>query len=106
MMRATIIKVHPARYGARYHAMFMRVEFALENGDWAHTDLVPTYRNYAQWSPVEVGATYEGVRLFEGQASKVDADSPVVRVSGPICQLVPKGTDRQARANYQQQDLL
>lgn len=81
-MKVTITKIHDLKYGQQYEACFRRVEFAVEGGHWAHTDLVPSFRNYARWQPIEVGATYDGARMIP-DTSKIDADSPVSRIDAP-----------------------
>lgn len=47
-MKGEIIKIHPLKYG-RDGEPFYRVEFTLEDGGWAKTDLCTNYRNWKHW---------------------------------------------------------
>jgi hypothetical protein len=79
-MKAKIIKIDPLKE-SRTEKSFRRIYFTLENGKWAKTDVVPSYRNYARWKPIinlyESGAEVfiDGVSLR--QEAEVDADSYV-----------------------------
>lgn len=74
-MRATISKIHPLKLSRTSHS-YIRVEFQLETGGWAKTDLVPKYRNYSRWKDIiaaGVGTTIGNLRMKRD--NEVDADS-------------------------------
>jgi len=76
-MRGTISKIHPLKRSVNGN-FFRRVEFKLEDGSWAATDLCPDFRNYARWKDFLVeGTQLEGLEL-KGK-SKVNADSFVTK---------------------------
>lgn len=62
-MKGEIKKIHPYKYSADGEPYY-RVEFTLENSSWAKTDLVPSFRNYKQWTPfLRVGVRLKGLEL-------------------------------------------
>lgn len=72
-MRGTISKIHPIKR-SRNGNSFVRVEFKLEDGRWAKTDLCPDFRNYNRWKDLlRIGQSLIGLNLK--QAGEVDADS-------------------------------
>lgn len=72
-MRATISKIHPIKKSKNGNA-FIRIEFKLENGRWAKTDICPDFRNYQRWDNVlRVGNDLTGIKLKRD--NEVDADS-------------------------------
>jgi len=74
-MQATITKIHQPKQ-SRNGNIFIRVEFKLDTGKWAKTDICPDFRNYKRWEDkLQVGNILEGIRLKSRLA--VDADSPV-----------------------------
>ena len=77
-MTAKITKIDPLKMSRNGKVGYIRVYFELQDGGWAITDLVPTFRNFKRWQGLlsrGPGATIDGVRLI-GPA-KVDADSEV-----------------------------
>lgn len=79
-MNGTISKIHPKKRSIGHHRFdFIRVEFKMEDGSWAKTDLCPDFRNFRRWKPIlDAGVGVEGM-ILRGQT--VDADSPVNRVA-------------------------
>ena len=72
-MKGKIIKIHPLK-SSRTEKSFIRVEFLLDNGEWAKTDLVPSYRNYARWKPfMGIDVFVDNLKLR--RKGEVDADS-------------------------------
>jgi hypothetical protein len=77
-MKATLTKIDPLKASISNNGTFRRIYFELEDGSWAHTDVVPEFRNYKRWKPIiekGVGTELTGIRVKFG--SKVDADSPI-----------------------------
>ncbi len=56
---------------------YKRIYFELENGKFAKTDLVSSFRNYARWKPfLKVGVTLGNLIIKEvGKVTTVNADS-------------------------------
>lgn len=79
----------------------MRVYFTLEDGSWAKTDIVPSYRNYSYWKyPLELFQKGEevfidGIQLRKKQ--EVDADSQIQLSTGFDIQKSPSGNTTQER---------
>lgn len=74
-MKATLTKIHPLKL-SRNGNSFIRVEFQLEDGSWAKTDLCPTYRNYSRWTSIlKQGAGVSLTNLRLKKKGEVDADS-------------------------------
>ena len=76
-MKAEITKIHPTKTSRNGHS-FIRVEFKLDTGKWAKTDLVPTFRNFKRWKPFldkGIGTFLTGVKLKDN--GTVDADSVI-----------------------------
>lgn len=72
-LKGTISKIHSMRT-SRNGNSFKRVEFRLEDGSWAKTDLCPNYRNFDRWKRLlEVGTALKGLKLKS--KSEIDADS-------------------------------
>ena len=77
-MNATIKKIDKTKYSRNGEVKFQRVYFELEDGSFAITDLVSTYRNYKRWEKIlksGIGTKIAGVGLKE--PGKVNADSEV-----------------------------
>jgi len=73
MFKGTITKIHLPKY-SRNGGNFIRLEFKLEGGEWAKTDLVMAYRNFSRWKNLlEVGADLDGLELKS--KGEVNADS-------------------------------
>lgn len=89
-MKATITKIHPPKSSDNNDTTFIRVEFKLEDGSWAKTDICKQYRNYERWVDIiqaGVGTVLNNLE-FKGSGKMIDADSEVELVSRP-----PKETD-------------
>ena len=77
-MKGTISKINPIKY-SRNGNSYIRVEFKLEDGAWACSDIFPGYRNYSRWKPLMiVGTDLDKLELIK--AGKVNADSYPVAV--------------------------
>lgn len=71
-MRGTISKIHDKKVG-RNGNTFIRVEFQMEDGSWAATDLCPAFRNWQRWEDLLItGNTLDGLELKF--PNKVNAD--------------------------------
>ena len=72
-MKGTIRKIHPLKNSRNGNA-FLRVEFKLENGTWAKTDLCPNFRNYSRWENLlKVGNILSN--LTQRSNKEINADS-------------------------------
>ena len=72
-MNAEIIKILPEKK-SRNGGVYLRVEFRMENGKWAKTDLVPGFRNYERWKNLlRPGNIIGNLRMKDEKT--VDADS-------------------------------
>ena len=81
-MTGEIIKILPFKK-SRNEGSYLRVEFRLENGQWAKTDLVPGFRNYWKWKRVKrVGNIVKGLRMKD--ETTVDADSNPQLIGGTV----------------------
>ena len=83
-MKARITKIDEPRVSRNNDVAFRRIHFILENGSYAMTDVVSTYRNYRFWEPViesGIGTYIGGVNLK--RPDKVDADSQVYILQRP-----------------------
>jgi hypothetical protein len=92
-MRATITKIDTLKRGNG--AIFQRVYFKTESGQFAVTDLCPTFRNFTRWRPLlQIGTEVDNLLVVRTEslppnvrnASKlihIDADSRVVGVPQP-----------------------
>lgn len=84
-MKAKIKKVNKPRFSRNGDVQFQRLNLELEDGTFAMTDLVSSFRNFARWKPIIAageGTTIEGVRLLNPK--KVDADSQVKIWQAPL----------------------
>lgn len=72
-MKGEIIKIHD-RKESRNGNIFIRVEFKMEDGEWAKTDLCPDFRNFQRWKGLGiVGNVLDGLELKK--PGEVNADS-------------------------------
>ena len=74
-MKAILLKVHPVKSNINGNS-FRRIEFTMDDGSWAKTDVCPNFRNYARWKPIikaDLGTHLRGLRLKT--KGTVDADS-------------------------------
>lgn len=97
-MRGTVIKVHPTKY-SRTEGAFIRLEFMMEDGEWAKTDIVTKYRNYSRWQPIiKAGAETALDGLLLRKKGEVDGDS-YPRITHKRIEIkkreTPKETDQQ-----------
>ena len=100
-MIGKITKIDVMKSSHNQNQTFQRVHFSLQiqSGvtEYAHTDLVPSFRNYARWkSFLRVGTVLGG--LDQLKSGKIDADSRVVLISEPAeyvsSRVVPVETKR------------
>ncbi len=80
-MIGEVIKVHKPKKGRKGN-VYVRVEFKLENGNWAKTDVCPGFRNYNRmwkrligWGDDLIGYKLDGLKLKN--EFTVDADSDI-----------------------------
>jgi hypothetical protein len=74
-MKGTVLKILPMKM-SRTESVYSRITFTMDNGDWAKTDIVHTYRNYARWKPViDAGPGTVVDNLKMRSKSEVDGDS-------------------------------
>lgn len=86
--KATVTKVHPLKMSRNGNG-FIRIEFELEDGRFAKTDVCPDYRNYPRWKRIiELGVgtslgllqiKKDGVKVIE-----INADSFPEVLAKPI----------------------
>lgn len=82
-MKAKLTKIYQRKASYNGDVDYFRCTFQLEDGSFAMTDLVRTFRNFAWWDPVMksgVGTVIDGVILKEtapGKPKKINADSQV-----------------------------
>jgi len=73
-MIGEIIKILPMKESRNEGEAYLRVEFKLEDGKWAKTDLVLSFRNYWRWKRVaRVGNILRNLKMKD--EITVDADS-------------------------------
>ena len=73
-MIGEIIKILPFKKSRNEDETYLRVEFKMEDGKWAKTDLVPSFRNYWRWKRVlRVGNVVRNLKMRD--KITVDADS-------------------------------
>ncbi len=74
-MQGEIIKIDPPKQSRNKREVFIRVYFKMfPSGEWAETDIVRTFRNYARWRPLmKKGNILTGLQMLE--PNRVDADS-------------------------------
>ena len=77
-MKGKITKIHPLKVSRNGNA-YKRIEFELEDGSCAKTDLCPDFRNYSNWKLIIndqdncINNYYKGLKLR--RANEVDGDS-------------------------------
>lgn len=72
LFKGTISKIHPVQYGK--DGPFIRLEFQMQNKNWAKTDLVLSFRNYQRWKEyLKVGMALDKLKMRHN--GEVDADS-------------------------------
>ena len=81
-MEGEIIKILPFKR-SRNEGTYLRIEFKLEDGGWAKTDLVLGFRNYCRWRRVaRIGNVVRGLKIKDEMT--VDADSFPQLASGRL----------------------
>jgi hypothetical protein len=86
-MKAKLKRIDVPKYSRNGDVCFRRIYFELEDGNWAMTDLIPSFRNYKWWEPIiksGVGTVIGGVFLKDGYRDKINADSQVFIVQEPL----------------------
>ena len=86
-MTAILKKMDTPKFSRNGKVCFRRLYFELEDGNWAATDLVPSFRNYKWWEPVVksgIGTEIGGVFLKDGYRDKINADSEVYILQEPL----------------------
>ncbi len=86
-MTAKLKKMDMPKYSRNGNVCFRRLYFELEDGNFAVTDLVPSFRNFKWWEPViksGIGTVIGGVFLKDGYKDKINADSQVFIVQEPL----------------------
>lgn len=100
MANGTVRKIHPNKY-SRNGNIFTRIEFIMDNGTWAKTDVCPDYRNYVRWVKViQSGVGTQVDNLTMRNKSEVNGDSfpkitgkqPEMVGSQPEIETKPKDT--------------
>lgn len=77
-MKGYVTKIDPLKSSFNKHQSYIRVYLQLENGEWAATDVVPTFNNYRRWKPLlKQGNILTGLEFVKGSFNKINADSPV-----------------------------
>lgn len=77
-MKGTISKIHPPKLSANGDTSFIRVEFILEDGTWAKTDICKAYRNFKNWQGLGVVGNVLDNLILKSKG-EINADSK------PIC---------------------
>lgn len=84
------------KYSRNGKVCFRRLYFELEDGNWAATDLVPSFRNYKWWEPVVkcgIGTEIGGIFLKDGYRDKINTDSQVYILQEPLIKKTEPVTD-------------
>lgn len=77
-MQALLTKIDPLKESYNRHYSYYRLYFRLEDGTFAMTDIVPTYRNYKYWQEILLkGPGTKIDNVFLKSKDKIDADSQV-----------------------------
>ena len=74
-MTGEVKKIHPIKVSSNGN-LYRRLEYILENDNWAKTDICPVYRNYKNWAGGRCageGITISGLRMR--RTHEVDGDS-------------------------------
>jgi hypothetical protein len=73
-MRGEITLIHPIKFG-RNKEPFIRVEFKMEDGSWAKTDLCLNYRNFEHWKwLLKVGRQLKDLEYTEKNGAPVKGE--------------------------------
>lgn len=87
-MKAKLTKISHRKMSYNGDVDYYRLNFQLEDGSFAQTDVVPSYRNYAWWEPIVmagVGTVIDHVMLRPSlKAKKIDADCQPVITKAPL----------------------
>lgn len=83
-MKATLQKIDQFKVSRNGDVGYYRLKFVLEDGTFAMTDIVPTFRNYANWKNIiHIGVGVVITGFFMKGPQKIDADSPVTIIQYP-----------------------
>lgn len=84
-MKAKITKINHKKFSRNGDVFYQRINFQLEDGSFAQTDLVSSFRNYGWWLPVIEAGVGTWIRNVEIKHNgKVDADSRVEITQAPL----------------------
>lgn len=87
-----LTKINKPRFSRNGDQFFQRIHLQLETGAHAMTDLVSSFRNFANWKPVidaGPGTWMDGVELLDPK--KVNADSAIRIIKPPLTDPNGKG---------------
>ena len=80
-MTGEIIEIHSIKKSRNEGENFIRIEFRLDGGSWAKTDLVPHFRNFRRWAKLlKIGNILGNLELKD--AMTIDADSFPILIEG------------------------
>lgn len=102
-MKAKLKKMDHPRFSRNGDSFFQRIYFMLDDGRFAITDLVSSYRNFKWWEPVikaGIGTTIGGVFLKDDHKgfARINADSQIFIIQQPLVkEESPKELFRQIR---------
>ncbi len=74
-MIAKLLKISPPHLSRNGLTEYIRVYFETEKGEFAMTDICPTFRNYRNWREIlqsGAGTLIEGFEMF---GNRINADS-------------------------------
>jgi hypothetical protein len=83
-MTGEVKKIHQIKVSSNGN-LYRRIEFLLDNGNWAKTDICPDYRNYKNWAGVlqhGEGITVSGLRIR--RTHEVDGDSTPTLITNSL----------------------
>lgn len=102
-MKAIVTKIHNKKQSVNGDTSFIRLEFRLDNGMWAKTDICSKYRNFNNWAKVVtcgVGVSVGNLTLRRD--GEVDADSYVTILDMPL--VIEKAVVEKAKEIINQQE--
>ena len=74
-MTGIVTKIDPPKENSWHSGVFIRIYFKMDDGTWAQTDVVPTFRNYRYWKPIiESGVDTRVGNLAYKSKAKINAD--------------------------------
>lgn len=76
MVTAIVTKIHTPKMSRYGNTVYTRIEFILEDNDWAKTDVCHSFRNYPRWVPVlESGVGTRLSNLILRKKGEINTDS-------------------------------